>query len=162
MNAITGTVQEISRSAGGKPKCKIAGAWYFMPTDKDTGYGDSPSQGQSIEYRVGQPFKMGDRSFNTIEAWRPLGAQPVQPKSETRAQGTPQAGPAIQIEEAQWRYISNVMAALANAKTLAEPGQAYAWFEALKLASEGKKARAPYDDRLPERTPGSDDDKRTW
>jgi hypothetical protein len=139
------TVQELGTSQGGKPKCKANNVWYFLPTDKDTGQGASPSVGQSIEIRAGS-FKMGDKTFQTIEAWRPAGQQQSAPTSQS-APRAPQPD-ASQAFIGQG-FISNVVGQAIAAKTITEPGQILPWFNAAKAALEGKAAPAPFDDRIP-------------
>lgn len=155
-----GQVQELNRSAGGKPKAKIAGVWYFLPTDRDTGQGDSPLVNQSVEYDIGESFTMGDKTFQTISRWRPAGqSQPVQTQSAPRASQSPpqRQAPlptaATYIDEASLRFISNVIGQAIAAKTITTPGQILAWVTSAKLALEGKASATPYSDPLPPREP---------
>lgn len=147
------TVQELAKSSGGKPKCKAGGKWYFLQTDKDTGVGASPAVGQSIEIRTGS-FTMGDKTFETIEAWRPAQADQPQATQGLR-RDAPAPTTANYIEEASLRFISNVVGQAIAAKTISEPGQILAWFTAAKAALEGKAAPAPYDDAMPKQTAAS-------
>jgi hypothetical protein len=149
------TVQELGQSKGGKPKCKANNVWYFLPTDRDTGHGDSPAVGQVIEVRTGY-FMMGDTRFETIEAWRPVQAQPQQAPHAAQAQqvSTPVA-PAQQAKPADITqafigqgFISNVVGQAIAAKTITEPGQILSWFNAAKLALEGKPSAEPFNDRV--------------
>jgi hypothetical protein len=147
------TVQELAKSSGGKPKCKAGGVWYFLPTDKDTGQGTSPAVGQQIEIRTGS-FTMGDKTFQTIEAWRP--AQSQQEPQQNQAPRPAIQGAATQanyIDEASLRFISNVVGQAIAAKTISSPGQILGWFTAAKAALEGKPAPAPFDDEIPQGDP---------
>jgi hypothetical protein len=146
-----GTVQEIGQSKGGKPKAKIAGKWYFLPTDRDTGHGDSPAVNQSIEFEEGIPF--GDNGqFLTISKWRPAGQQ-ARPQPAQQQRPAPQAAkPAEYIDEASLRFISNVVGSAIAAKTITTPGQVSAWFNAAKAALEGKGAEIPFSDDVPPMT----------
>lgn len=138
------TVQELGKSSGGKPKCKANNVWYFLPTDKDTGQGASPPIGQAIEIRTGS-FKAGDKTFQTIEAWRPVGQPQGQPAANQPRAPQPDASQAF-IGQG---FISNVVGQAIAAKTITEPGQILPWFNAAKAALEGKAAPAPFDDRIP-------------
>ncbi len=155
------TVQELGQSQKGKPKVKAGGQWYFLASDKDTGAAiSSPTVGQSIEIRAGE-FYMGETKFLTIEAWRPAGQAAPAKQADVR-QPPPKTDAAHYIEEASLRFISNVVGQAIAAKTITTPGQILGWFTAAKLALEGKKAAAPFDDDLPSREPGADDDRGNW
>lgn len=141
------TVQELGKSGGGKPKCKANNVWYFLPTDKDTGEGNSPAVGQVIEIKTGF-FEMGNppKRFETIEAWRPAGqSQPQQPATQPQQQRQAPAADPSQAFIGQG-FISNVVGQAIAAKTITEPGQILAWFMGAKAALEGKPAPAPFDD----------------
>lgn len=145
------TVQELGKSSGGKPKCKANNVWYFLPTDKDTGEGPSPLVGQVVEIRTGS-FEAGGKTFQTIEAWRPKSQDSQNQQSQPSPQAQQQR-PAAPIDTSQafigQGFISNVVGQAINAKTITEPGQILAWFNAAKNALEGKPAAEPFSDPLP-------------
>ena len=160
------TVQELGQSKGGKPKCKANGKWYFLPTDKDTGFGNSPTLGQVIEIEEGKPF--GDEGqFLTISRWRPAG-NVGQTAGASKGDGnriapTPTQAP-IQTADVHQAFIgqgfiSNVVGSAIAAGLIKSPGQVLDWYNAAKLALEGKKAAVPFSDNLPRpREPGQDDE----
>jgi hypothetical protein len=162
-----GQVQEFGASKAGKPKIKVSGNWYFCKTDRDTGEPmfDKPVLNQMIDMVTGS-FVMGESTFLTLESWKP--ANVIHPTGPVRTQSAPRAQapqrpaqgaatPSPYIEEATLRYISNVLGNLCAAKTITQPGQLLAWFNAAKLAHEGKSSGTPFSDALPGREPGSDD-----
>jgi hypothetical protein len=159
----TGTVQEFGQSKAGKPKIKVSGNWYFCKTDKDSGEPvfDKPGLGQVIDMVTGS-FQMGDNTFLTLESWKPSGGStPTQSATRQAPQRpSPSAQPAAYIDEASLRFISNVVGQAIAAKTITTPGQILAWFNSAKSALEGKPSAAAFDDALPERVPGADDDYR--
>lgn len=132
------TVQEYGQSQAGSPKVKASGKWYFLNKKLD-----NPPMG-SVEIKEGS-FTMGDKTFPTIEAWRPVGGNG---QTQHHAQA-PAAPPAGYIDEASMRFISNCVGQAIAAKTITEPGQIIHWFEAAKAALSGDAAAAPFDDRIP-------------
>lgn len=125
-------VQEIGKTQKGTPRAKINGEWYFL----GRGIG-APPVGQSLEIKEGT-FQFADgKDAKTIEAWRPAQA------GSTPAPSQPNAA---YIEEANLRFISNVVGSAIAAKTITEPGQVLAWFNAAKNALVGKSADIPFAD----------------
>ena len=145
------TVQELGQSKGGKPKCKAGGKWYFLPTDKDTGHGNSPTLGQVIEIEEGKPFG-DDGQFLTIARWRPAGnvGQTAGASNRAMPSVSTQTGDVHQAFIGQG-FISNVVGQAIVAGLIKSPGQILDWYNAAKLALEGKKAAVPFSDALPER-----------
>jgi hypothetical protein len=134
------TVQEYGQSQSGGPKVKASGKWYFLNKSLE-----KPPMG-SVEIKEGS-FTMGDKTFPTIEAWRPAGGNPP---PQHNAQSAPAAPPAGDyIDEATMRFISNCVGQAISAGTIKEPGQILAWFSAAKAAISGQKAPIPFDDRIP-------------
>lgn len=125
-------VQEYGKSAGGKPKVKASGKWFFLGRDIE-----QPPLGASVEIKEGS-FKAGDATFATIEAWRPAGGG--------NTQQPPAAPPAGYVDEASMRFISNCVGSAIAAGTIKEPGQLLSWFQAAKAALEGKQAPDPFGD----------------
>lgn len=124
----TGPVTEMGQTKSGKSKFKIAGQWYFPGRLKTL-----PSVGQTIALKY---TLFGDRGdLRSLEDWKPMtnGAAPSIPVS---------AG----VDEASLRFISNVVGSAITAKTISEPGQIQAWYQAAKSALEGKAAPIPFDD----------------
>jgi hypothetical protein len=139
MSAVT--VQEYGQSQSGSPKVKASGKWYFLNKSLDR-----PPLGQ-VEIKEGS-FTMGDKTFPTIEAWRPAGGNGQTP--HTGASPSPAAPPAGDyIDEASMRFISNCVGSAITAGTIKEPGQILAWFQAAKAALQGDGAKQPFDDRIP-------------
>jgi hypothetical protein len=128
------TVQEFSKSQSGRPKVKASGEWYFL--NQDLG---NPPLGP-VEIKEGS-FRMGDKTFKTIEAWRLPSGNSAPAQQPTQANGY--------IDEASMRFISNCVGSAIMAKTIIEPGQILPWFLAAKAATEGKHAPIPFDDRIP-------------
>jgi hypothetical protein len=139
MSAVTVTVQEYGQSQSGKPKVKASGNWYFL----DKSVEQKPPLGP-VEIKEGS-FTMGDKTFKTIEAWRPVGGNG---QTQHHAQA-PAAPPAGYIDEASMRFISNCVGSAITAGTIKEPGQILAWFQAAKAALHGGEADQPFDDRIP-------------
>lgn len=136
----TVTVQEYGQSQSGSPKVKASGKWYFLNKSIDR-----PPLGP-VEIKEGA-FKMGDKTFETIEAWRPAGGNG---QTQHNAQPAPAAPPAGDyIDEASMRFISNCVGSAITAKTITEPGQILSWFQAAKAALVQKEAAQPFDDRIP-------------
>lgn len=133
------TVQEYGQSQSGKPKVKASGKWYFLDSKLDR-----PPMA-SIEIKEGS-FKMGDKTFLTIEDWRPAGGNGSTQHNAT-APAAPPAGD--YVDEASMRFISNCVGSAITAGTIKEPGQILAWFQAAKNALAGKQAPIPFDDRVP-------------
>jgi hypothetical protein len=134
-------VQEYGQSQSGAPKVKASGNWYFLNKDLD-----KPPMGQ-IEIKEGS-FKMGDKTFKTIEAWRPAGGNGQ--TQHTGASPSPAVPPAGDyIDEASMRFISNCVGQAIAAKTITEPGQILPWFEAAKAALRGDEAAKPFNDSIP-------------
>lgn len=148
------TIQEHGQTKSGNTKVKSNGKWYFLARD----IGAAPAVGATIEIREGS-FMMGDppKEFATIEAWRPVGQVPPQaaaPAQQTRPafhnQGPSKQAPADEhIDEAKLRYISNVVGQAIAAKTIVEPGQVLAWFQAALASLKNQSAPVPFDDRIP-------------
>jgi hypothetical protein len=135
-------VQEHGQSQAGSPKVKASGKWYFL--NKKIDY---PPLNSDVEIKEGS-FTMGDKTFPTIEAWRPAGGN-----GQTQQHGTspsPAVPPAGDyVDEATMRFISNCVGSAITAGTIKEPGQILAWFSAAKAAISGQKAPIPFDDRVP-------------
>ena len=130
------TVQEHGASKGGKPKCKASGTWYFLGSDIS-----QPALGLSIEIREGS-FSMGDTTFKTIEAWRPV--QASNPPAQQAAAGRPPAG---YVDEATLRFISNCVGSAITAQTIKEPSQIDAWVRGARAAiTAGVDG---FDDKIP-------------
>jgi len=155
------TVQELGQSKSGKPKVKANNNWYFLASDRDTGFIATPGLGQVIEIKSGS-FAIDGKTFLTLEAWRPAAAtsssQPVQvAASQARAMPT-QTADMHQAFIGQG-FISNVVGQAIVAGLIKSPGQVFDWYNAAKLALEGKKAAVPFSDNLPRpREPGQDDE----
>jgi hypothetical protein len=135
----TVTVQEYGQSQSGSPKVKASGKWYFLNKSLD-----NPPMGQ-VEIKEGS-FTMGNKSFPTIEAWRPAGGN-GQTQHNAPAPAAPPAGD--YIDEATMRFISNCVGSAITAKTITEPGQILPWFQAARAAVVGKEADHPFEDRIP-------------
>jgi len=134
------TVQEYGQSQSGSPKVKASGKWYFLNKSLDR-----PPMG-AVEIKEGS-FQMGDKTFPTIEAWRPAGGNG---HTQHNAQPAPAAPPAGDyVDEASMRFISNCVGSAITSGTIKEPGQILAWFTAAKAALNGQKAPIPFDDRVP-------------
>jgi hypothetical protein len=125
-------VQEYGKSSGGKPKVKASGKWFFLGKEIE-----QPPMGTSVEIKEGS-FRAGDKTFATIEAWRPAGGG--------NAQQPPAAPPAGYVDEASMRFISNCVGSAISAQTIKEPGQILSWFQAAKAALDGKRAADPFGD----------------
>lgn len=135
-------VQEHGQSQSGSPKVKADGKWYFL--NKSLDY---PPVNSNIEIKEGS-FTMGNKTFPTIEAWRPAGGNGAQaPQHHAQAPAAPPAGD--YIDEASMRFISNCVGQAIAAKTITEPGQIRQWFQAAKAALNGEEAAEPFDDRIP-------------
>lgn len=132
-------VQEFGQSAGGKPKVKASGKWFFL--GRDIG---QPPLGASVEIKEGS-FRAGDSTYPTIEAWRPTGGNGSPPQQQNAS--APAAPPAGYVDEASMRFISNCVGSAIMAKTITEPGQIRQWFQSAKAAT--KDLPAPFDDRIP-------------
>lgn len=161
----TVTVQELgeSKTAAKTPKVKADGVWYFMAKDRDTGYLPSPRVGQRIDIRCSE-FTMGDKQFESIESWRPVQAQGYSqqsavtgPAPSTQPRPAPDAVPYTDSDTT--KLISNVLAALATAGALKEPGQCLAWVTSLKDAMNGKQSAIPFSDPIPY---GNDEARSKW
>lgn len=136
------TVQEYGKSQSGSPKVKASGKWYFLNKELS----DPPLNAQ-VEIKEGA-FRMGDKTFETIEAWRPAGGNGQ--TQHTGASPSPAVPPAGDyVDEASMRFISNCVGSAITAGTIKEPGQILAWFLAAKNALAGKLAPIPFDDRVP-------------
>lgn len=135
------TVQEYGQSQGGSPKVKASGQWYFLARDVS-----NPPMGGTVEIREGS-FQAGDRTFKTIEAWRPAGGNGSAPQPQNAS--APAAPPAGYIDEATMRFISNCVGSAISAGTIKEPGQIHAWFMAAKFAVDNKAATDQFGDRIP-------------
>lgn len=136
-------VQEFGQSQSGAPKVKASGKWYFLNKSLDR-----PPLGQ-IEIKEGA-FQMGNppKTFETIEAWRPVGGNgATAPQHNAQAPAAPPAGD--YVDEASMRFISNCVGSAIQSGTIKEPGQILAWFLAAKNALSEKKAPIPFDDRVP-------------
>jgi hypothetical protein len=150
------TAQEYGQSQKGAPKVKANGVWYFLGRDLA-----NPPLNQSVEVRTGS-FTAGDKTFPTIEAWRPVPA--IQQGAGAHANPQKPANAPVNggyVDEASMRFISNVVGSAISAKTINEPGQILSWYQAAKAALDGKPAPQPFDDRIPigkSREPGSDDE----
>lgn len=143
-------VQELGASKGGKPKVKANGVWYFLNDDV------SPTVGQSIEIKTGS-FSIDGKTFQTIEAWRP--PQNGQGQAPARQGTAAPSGKSDYLQEAELRYISNIMAKAIESKLITEPAQLLSWYQGAKAAHEGKPAAIPFNDNIPiGRVPGSDDE----
>jgi hypothetical protein len=132
------TVQEFGQSQSGSPKVKASGKWYFLNKSLER-----PPLGQ-IEIKEGA-FRMGDKTFETIEAWRPVGAN----GSQHNAQAPAAAPTGDYVDEASMRFISNCVGSAITAGAIKEPGQILSWYQAAKAAISGQKAAIPFDDRVP-------------
>lgn len=132
------TVQEYGRSQSGSPKVKASDKWYFL--DKSL---DNPPKGR-VEIKEGS-FQMGEKTFATIEAWRPAGGNG---ESQQHAQA-PAAPPADYVDEPSMRFISNCVGSAITAGVIKEPGQLLAWYLSAKAALSEKRAPIPFDDRVP-------------
>jgi hypothetical protein len=137
------TVQEYSKTQNGNPKVKASGKWYFLNKSLD-----HPPMGE-VEIKEGS-FQMGNppKSFPTIEAWRPVGANGASaPQHNAQA---PAAAPAGDyIDEASMRFISNCVGSAITSGTIKEPGQILPWFQAAHAALKGRPADRPFDDSIP-------------
>lgn len=135
------TVQEWGQSKNGAPKVKASGHWYFLNKKLD-----NPPIGASIDIKEGS---FGDNNqFKTIEAWHQVGANGAS-APQHNAKPAPAAAPTDYVDEASMRFISNCVGSAIMAKTITEPGQILAWFQAAKAAISGQKAAIPFDDRVP-------------
>jgi hypothetical protein len=134
-------VQEFGQSQSGSPKVKASGKWYFLNKSLER-----PPLGQ-IEIKEGA-FQMGNppKTFETIEAWRPVGANGSQ---QHNAQAPAAAPAGDYVDEASMRFISNCVGSAIQCGTIKEPGQIFSWFTAAKAALNGQKAPIPFDDRVP-------------
>jgi hypothetical protein len=132
-------VQEHGHSQSGSPKVKLAGKWYFL--NKKLEY---PPLNSDVEIKEGS-FTMGDKTFATIEAWRPAGGN----SSQQHNAQAPAAPPADYVDEASMRFISNCVGSAITAGVIKEPGQLLAWFMGAKAALTGQRAPIPFDDRIP-------------
>lgn len=184
-NQITVTVQELGQSAGGKQKVKAGGKWYFMGGgNRDTGPLPPPAIGQTVTIMPGS-FSVntneGPKSFATIESWTPAGQQNQQQHPQ-RPQNPPQQAVQRAAPDTHFAafigqgFISNVVGQAIASGAIKSPGQILGWFNAAKLALEGKPSGEPFSDNVPfGREPGSDDgfhdpkdslgsfsDKRNW
>lgn len=133
------TVQEFGQSQSGSPKVKASGKWYFLNKSIDR-----PPLGP-VEIKEGA-FKMGDKTFETIEAWRPVGGNGSQ-QHNAQAPAAPPTGD--YVDEASMRFISNCVGSAITSGVIKEPGQILAWFTGAKAAISGLKAPIPFDDRVP-------------
>lgn len=134
-------VQEYGKSAGGKPKVKVSGKWFFLARDID-----QPPMGAAVEIKEGS-FRAGDSTYPTIEAWRPAGGNVS--SSQQQNASAPAVPPAGYVDEASMRFISNCVGSAITAKTITEPGQIRQWFQAAKAAIKDEPADAPFNDRIP-------------
>lgn len=134
-------VQEYGQSQSGSPKVKASGKWYFLNKSLER-----PPLGP-IEIKEGA-FQMGNppKTFETIEAWRPVGGN-GSTQHNAQAPAAPPAGD--YVDEASMRFISNCVGSAITSGVIKEPGQILAWFTGAKAAISGQKAPIPFDDRVP-------------
>lgn len=136
-------IQELSQTQGGTTKAKITGVWHLVNKKLD-----APPKNVDVEVEIGNWHTPDGKDIPTIERWRAANSAQMSPPQQAPAQRAQAETPAY-IEEASLRYISNVVGQAIAAKTITEPGQVLAWFNAAKLSLEGKRASEPFDDNVP-------------
>jgi len=126
-----GTIQEIGSSQSGRPKLKIDGKYYSAKQELVGGL----SVGQRVEFNS-SPYQWNGKTYHSIESIRPA------------SNGNGHAAQPSGVDDAAMRFISNCVGSAITAKTITEPGQINAWFQAAKAALSGKAADIPFDDAV--------------
>lgn len=144
-----GYVQEIGQTQAGKPKVKIAGHWYFLGRISVL-----PIQGQNVKVSYST---FGDRNnLRGVESWEPATSPDIGAVPAAASPMSPQASSSAAvpyIDEAQMRFISNVVGNAIAAGALKDPNQVTTWFRAAKKALASTDA-VPFDDDLDSRNTG--------
>lgn len=139
-----GIVNERGQSQRGTPKLKIDGTWYVASRMNLDGI----EPGARVEYEPGSfPTQDGKqiKCINRIRIVAPAGSGP--------ANGNGKANPAVS-DDAEMRFISNVVGQAIAAKTLVEPTDIPKWVAAAKGAIRPQKGShseesPPFDDDIP-------------
>lgn len=118
-----GTVQELGASKNGKPKVKIDGIWYFAGRcDIST-----VKPGNVLDFtfsEFGEP-RNGKR-MRGLDNWAFTSQASIPHAAEVQAKlGEP--APSNYIDEAELRFISNVVGSAISAGTLKEPQDVTKW-----------------------------------
>ena len=120
-----GTVQEKGLSKNGKPKIKIDGKWYFAGRcDISQIYPKNVVEFSSSTFGEGGKFN----GLESIVA--AANTQPAQSKA---------AEPSPYIDEAEMRFISNVVGSAITAKSCDSPDQVLSWAKAAQGALHALK-----------------------
>jgi hypothetical protein len=132
-----GVVNERGASQRGTPKLKIDGTWYVASKLNLDGI----ESGSRVEFEP-STFPGQNGPVKCINSIRPVQA--------SGGGGAPAKVANAVSDDATMRFISNIVGSAVTAKTITEPAQIAAWYQAAKMA-----ATAP---ALPVRRPPSDDE----
>lgn len=129
-----GTVNEFCRSRSGKPQVKIDGQYYFVGKCNI----DGMAVGDQIDF---ESNLFGDRgTLKGLQKWKKAGPAPVKANGNAGAVS----------DDAEMRFISNVVGSAIAAGAIKSPKEITAWYWGAKDAmTASDEEMPPFDDEIP-------------
>lgn len=144
-----GTVQERGRTQKGAPKLKIDNKWMFVGRNCNT---DGVEVGTYVEFET---HTFGDQN-NLVSLDRMRPAQKPNGSSNGGSQPSPSSPTTPPYDEAELRFISNVVGSGMTGQQIKEPAQVSVWSIAAYRALQALKAMKD-EPEFNDRIPGEDD-----